>query len=241
VKQEKAMNETKILVVDDDSKIQKFLEQFLSREGFIVNVVGRGTEVLGQFELFKPDLLLLDVMMPGLDGFEVCRMIREKSDIPIIFLSAKDDAMDKIMGLTIGCDDYLTKPFESTELLLRVKAVLRRSSGNTSNSEKNQRDIINLPDLVINRSTRLANSKGKDVELTPKEFDLLWLLANRPEQVFTREQLLYQIWDSNYYGDQAVVTTLVKRLREKIEPDITKPIYIKTVHGIGYKLGVKPC
>ena len=227
-----------ILVAEDDASSRQFLHILLTREGFNVKAVGEGTEVIIECRSSKPDLLLLDIMMPGMDGFEVCRKIRKESDLPIIILTAKEDNEDKISGLILGCDDYITKPFDSTELVLRIKAVLRRVSEHPSSD--NGRNIVDLPGLTINNTTRITEVSGNEVDLTPKEYALLWLLANRPDQVFTREQLLYQIWDSDYFGSPSVVTSLVKRLREKIEPDVANPYYIKTVHGVGYKLGVKP-
>jgi Response regulators consisting of a CheY-like receiver domain and a winged-helix DNA-binding domain len=225
-------------VAEDDVTIRQFLDILLTREGFSVKVVGQGTEVIEECRKSKPDLLLLDIMMPGMDGFEVCRKIREESNLPIIILTAKNDKEDKISGLILGCDDYITKPFDSTELVLRIKAVLRRVQEHSQSA--NERNIVKLPGLTINNSSRVTEVGGIKVELTPKEYALLWLLSNHPEQVFTKEQLLYQIWDSDYYGSPSVVTSLVKRLREKIEPDVSKPSYIKTMHGVGYKLGVKP-
>ena len=238
-------------MAEDDASIRQFLQILLTREGFNVKVVGKGTEVIEECHACKPDLLLLDIMMPGMDGFEVCREIRKESNVPIIILSAKEENEDKISALILGCDDYITKPFDSTELILRIKALLRRvnelgqpgqlgQSSKSSQPEKVQ-NIVELPGLTINYNSRVTEVGGKEVDLTPKEYDLLWLLSNRPDQVFSREQLLYQIWDSDYYGNPAVVTTLVKRLREKIEPDVSNPYYIRTIHGIGYKLGVKPC
>ncbi len=225
------------MVAEDDPSIQQFLYILLTREGYSVKVVGQGTEVINEWRNFKPNLLLLDIMMPGMDGFEVCRIIRRESNLPIIILTAKEDNEDKISGLILGCDDYITKPFDSTELVLRIKAVLRRVK---EVPRKNEKNIVKLPGLMINNDNRMTEVQGKEIDLTPKEFSLLWLLCNRPDQVFTREQLLNQIWDSDYYGSASVVTSLVKRLREKIEPDISNPYYIKTVHGVGYKLGVRP-
>lgn len=225
------------MVAEDDPSIQQFLYILLTREGYSVKVVGQGTEVINEWRNFKPNLLLLDIMMPGMDGFEVCRIIRRESNLPIIILTAKEDNEDKISGLILGCDDYITKPFDSTELVLRIKAVLRRVK---EVPRKNEKNIVKLPGLIINNDNRMTEVQGKEIDLTPKEFSLLWLLCNRPDQVFTREQLLNQIWDSDYYGSASVVTSLVKRLREKIEPDISNPYYIKTVHGVGYKLGVRP-
>ncbi|HEY8910622.1 MAG TPA: response regulator transcription factor [Desulfosporosinus sp.] len=226
------------MVAEDDTSIQEFLRILLTREGFKVIVVGKGTEVIPGCHNFKPDLLLLDIMMPGMDGFEVCRKIRAESDLPIIILSARDRNVDKVLGLTLGCDDYITKPFESAELLLRIQAVIRRVK---EHSDKDiDRNIVELPGLTINLINRETEVRGSVVDLTPKEFALLWLLANHQKQVYTRDQLLYQIWNSDYDGNPSVVTTLVKRLREKIESDVTDPFYIITVQGVGYKLGAKP-
>ncbi|MDQ7094314.1 response regulator transcription factor [Desulfosporosinus sp. PR] len=227
-----------IVVAEDDDSIRKFLSILLTREGFNVKVVERGTEVINECRLSKPDLLLLDIMMPGMDGFEVCRNIRKESNLPIIILTARENNEDKISGLILGCDDYITKPFDSTELVLRIKAVLRRAKEH--GKPEKERNIVELPGLTINNISRITEVKGRVVDLTPKEYALLWLLANRPDQVFTREQLLDQIWDIDYYGSTSVVTSLVKRLREKIEPDVSDQYYIKTIHGVGYKLGVKP-
>jgi len=230
---------SRILVVDDEPKMLKFLTGFLTREGFEVETASNGEEVLAKFARWNPDLILLDVMMPRVDGFEVCRRIREQSRVPIIFLTAKDDTGNKIIGLTLGSDDYLTKPFNSAELLLRIKAVLRRYT--EGQSAEDREEIIRVPGMVINRTSRTVEREGGETELTQKEFDLLWLLASHPRRVFTRDQLLYQIWDTGYCGDTAVVTTLVKRLREKIEPDADRPRYIKTVRGVGYKFGEESC
>ncbi|UWG96600.1 response regulator transcription factor [Dehalobacter sp. DCM] len=230
--------ETKILVAEDDTSIRQFLNILLTREGYDVKVVGDGTEVSTEYRNYKPDLLLLDIVMPGMDGFEVIRNIRKESNLPIVILTAKEDSADKISGLILGCDDYITKPFDSTELILRIKAVLRRVKENKHS--ENIQNIVELPGLIINDTRHITEVRGQEVDLTPKEYALLWLLANRPDQVFTKEQILNQIWDSNYFGSDSVVTTLVRRLREKIEMDISNPNYIKTVHGIGYKLGVKP-
>jgi DNA-binding response OmpR family regulator len=228
----------KILVADDEPKILKAVADYLKWEGFEVYTTRDGDEVLREFKHIQPDLLILDITMPKTDGFEVCRKIREESKVPIIFLSAKASTIDKITGLTLGSDDYLTKPFDNTELLLRIKAVLRRTA---EKPEDGSNEIIKVPGLVINREAMTVELDGEETELTSKEFDMLWLLANRPNKVFTREQLLDQVWGTEYYGDTGVVTTLIKRLREKIEPDTENPKYIKTIRGVGYKFGVKPC
>lgn len=232
------MTGQKILIADDEPKILKFLAGFLQREGFEVSTAVNGEEAVAGFYRVKPDLVVLDVMMPGLNGFEACRRIRAESNVPVIFLSAKNETLDKITGLALGSDDYLTKPFDGAELLLRIKAILRRTANNPN---RDQEDVIEVPGLVINRTSRLVSRAGNEIAITPKEFDLLWLLARHPNRVFTRDQLLYQIWDTEYTGDAGVVTTLVKRLRGKIEPDAANPRYIKTVRGVGYKFGEKPC
>ena len=226
----------RILAADDEPRILKFLTGFLSREGFEVVTAADGSEVMAVFEESSPDLVLLDIMMPHMDGFEVCRKIREISKVPIIILSAKNETLDKIMGLSLGCDDYLTKPFDSAELLLRIKAVMRRAADRSVDSETNE--VIRVPGISINRKSRTVEIADRETELTLKEFELLWLLAGHPKQVFTREQLLYQIWDTEYTEDTGVVTTLVKRTREKIEKDPANPRFIKTVRGVGYKFGV---
>lgn len=224
------------MVAEDDAYIQEFLHVLLTREGFNVLVVGEGTEVIPRCHNFKPDLLLLDIMMPGMDGYKICRKIREESDLPIIILSAKVLITDKVLGFTLGCDDYITKPFVGKELLLRIKAIMRRVKEHRC--QNSGRNCVNHPGLTINQTTRVTEVGGREVGLTSKEFDLLWLLSNHPKQVFTRAQILYQIWDSGNYSNPAVVTKLIKRLREKIEPDVANPFYIKTVQRLGYKLDV---
>lgn len=224
----------KVLVVDDEPAIVKLLTRMLEKEGFSVESKIESANVLEFIHLTNPDLLILDVMMPGIDGYELCRRIRQEHNVPIIFLSAKNETVDKILALTLGADDYLTKPFDSTELILRIKAVLRRTQ---EQSETKKRQIINYQDLSIDASARIVKIKDKVIELTPKEFGLLWTLASRPEQVFTREQLLYQVWETEFVEDTAIVSTLVRRLREKIEPTPNSPCYIKTIRSVGYKFG----
>lgn len=226
----------RILVADDEPRILKFLTGFLSREGFEVVTAADGSEVMAVFEEANPDLIVLDIMMPHMDGFEVCRKIRETSRVPIIILSAKNETLDRIMGLSLGCDDYLTKPFDSAELLLRIKAVMRRAADRSAVPEA--KEVIRADGISINRTARTVEVEDRETDLTLKEFELLWLLASHPKQVFTREQLLYQIWDTDYTEDTGIVTTLVKRTREKIEKDPANPRIIKTVRGVGYKFGV---
>ncbi|MHB8169933.1 MAG: response regulator transcription factor [Thermincolia bacterium] len=234
------MGDAKILVVDDEPKILKILERTLQWEGYLVEKAADGVAALEAVDRFKPDLIILDLMMPGMNGFDVCKGVREKVKTPIIILSAKGEEMDKVIGFNLGVDDYVTKPFSPTELVLRVKAVLRRTQDMRTKQEANhekEKDIITVPGLEINRNTRMVKKEGKEIELTAKEFELLWLLASNPNQVFTREQLLYQIWNTDYYGDSKIVTVLVKRLREKLEENIAQPRIIKTLWGVGYKFG----
>lgn len=230
------MGEIKIIVADDDPKIMKGLKNFLNRNGYIVYTAADGYEVLKLFMTIKPDLFLLDIMMPQLDGLDTCRRIREQSDVPIIFFSAKTDTTDKILGLALGSDDYITKPFDNDELLYRIKAVLRRT--NSHYGKKSH--LLKYPNIEINKESRIVQINGERVELTPKEFDLLWLLASQPERVWTKEQLLFNIWETEFYEDAAVVTSLVRRLREKIEPDPVNPRFVKTVRGVGYRFSVEP-
>jgi len=224
----------KILVVDDEPMIQQFMDGFLSREGYLVKV-WTGEKILEIIKEFNPDLILLDIMMPGTDGFEVCKQIRKTNDTPIVFLSAKNNIMDRVLGLTLGADDFLAKPFDSAELLLRIRAILRRSMNSIV---RENREVLRVADLIIDNLARTVFKNQIVIELTPKEFDLLWLLASNPKQVFTREQLIYQVWNSDYHQDTAMVTMLIKRLREKIEPNEGSPIYIKTVRSVGYKFGL---
>lgn len=224
----------KILVIDDEPMIQQFMDGFLSREGYLVKV-WTGEKILEVIEEFNPDLILLDIMMPGTDGFEVCKQIRKTNNTPIVFLSAKNDIMDRVLGLTLGADDFLAKPFDSAELLLRIRAILRRS---THRIVRENREVLRVADLMIDNMARTVMKNGMVIELTPKEFDLLRLLANNPKQVFTREQLIYQVWNSDFHQETAMVTMLIKRLREKIEPSEGSPIYIKTVRSVGYKFGL---
>lgn len=222
----------KILIAEDEPMLRECLKGFLARQGFEVHTAANGGLVIDKLSTINPDLILLDIMMPKLDGIETCLSVREISNVPIMFLTAKCDVADKIKGLNCGCDDYITKPFDYSEVLLRIKAVLRRVK-----KEDLNRNMIRYGSLLIDKSTRSVQINGRKIELTPKEFDLLWLLANRPEQVFTRDQIIKHIWQTDYCEDTALLTTLVKRLREKIENLQETPKFINTVRGIGYKLG----
>ncbi len=226
--------EHKVLVVDDDVSICELLKLYLEREGLVTYVVHSGKKAVEQFRNTTPDIVLLDLMIPDMDGYQVCREIRKVSNIPVIMLTAKGDTFDKVLGLELGADDYIVKPFEPKEVIARVKAVLRRY-------ERKESDIsqeVIYPNLVVNLDNYTARVNGRDVELTPKELELLYFLAARPNKVFTREQILEQVWGFDFYGDSRTVDVHIKRLREKVEPQNSK-WQIKTVWGVGYKFEVK--
>jgi len=220
-----------ILAVDDDLKILKILQHTLSKEGFKVTTASSGEEALQIARQTFPDLVLLDIMMPGLDGFETFQRLKAIRDVPVIILSARSDEIDKVVGFRMGVDDYQTKPFSPTELALRVKAVLRRISEQKVKNENS----LNYGSLVLDYEPRVVEINSQKVELTPKEFELLWLMASNPNRVFTKAHLLDKIWDSSFYGDDNTVTVHIRKLREKIEIEPSKPAYIKTVWGTGYK------
>lgn len=228
------MGTKRILVVDDDPKILKALEQALRQEGYDVYRAADGEAALKAAREHNPDLVVLDIMLPKLDGFEVCAKLRALGNVPILILSARAEEMDKVVGFNVGADDYLTKPFRLSELILRVRAILRRAAAASTPAESDGRPI-RYRDLEINRAARTVTVREKQVDLTPKEFDLLWLLASHPGNVFSREALLHRVWHTEYTGDEAALTVCVRRLREKIELEPGNPDYIKTIWGIGYK------
>lgn len=223
-----------ILVVDDEPNIREVVELYLRREGYEVEVAADGAAALAAVEQKIPDLIVLDLMLPGIGGFQVTRALRQSDhDIPIIMLTAKGEEGDKIAGLELGADDYLTKPFSPKELVARVKAVLRRSSHKPTVDPLAQ--PLTKGAITINPTTRQVVVREEEVVLTAKEFELLWFLMNHPGQVFTRDQLLDNVWGYDFFGDASTVTVHVRRLREKVERDATKPEYILTVWGVGYK------
>lgn len=226
------MASEKILVVDDDARILKIVKHCLEKEAFQVVTAVDGESALTMVKQEQPSLVVLDLMLPKLNGYDVCRALTDQYSIPIIILSAKGDELDRIVGFRLGVDDYMTKPFSPTELVLRVQAVIRRVQGSRK-SQENQ--VLVCGELTIDHGTRTVSVEGKTVSLTSTEFELLWLLAGSPQQVFTRMQLLNKIWQSDYQGDENTVTVHVRRLREKIEPNPAEPRYIRTVWGIGYK------
>ncbi|WP_424218037.1 response regulator transcription factor [Anaerospora hongkongensis] len=227
-----ALPNEKILVVDDDARILKIVKHCLEKEAFQVVTAVDGESALNMVKQEQPSLVVLDLMLPKLNGYDVCRALTDQYSIPIIILSAKGDELDRIVGFRLGVDDYMTKPFSPTELVLRVQAVIRRVQG-CRKSQENQ--VLVCGELTIDHGTRTVSVEGKPVSLTSTEFELLWLLAGSPQQVFTRMQLLNKIWQSDYQGDENTVTVHVRRLREKIEPNPAEPRYIRTVWGIGYK------
>ena len=228
------MDPIKIMVVDDDSNICELLRLYLNKEGFETIIVGNGEEAVARFETAKPDLILLDVMMPQLDGWQVCRKIRKKSDCPIIMLTAKGELFDKVLGLELGADDYIVKPFEAKEVIARIKAVLRRSGL----SQKEKIKEVSYDKLYINMENYELRVNGKQIDTPPKEMELIYHLASNPNRVYTRDQLLDEVWGFEYYGDSRTVDVHVKRLREKLD-GISEEWTLKTVWGVGYKFEVK--
>ena len=226
----------KILIVDDDNNIAELVALYLTKECFETKIVNDGEEALKQFHIFHPDLILLDLMLPGIDGYQVCREIRHTSDVPIIMLSAKGETFDKVLGLELGADDYIIKPFDSKELVARVRAVLRRFHVKSPYAAPKEK-CVSYPDLVINLTNYSVTYMGHQIDMPPKELELLYFLAASPNQVFTREQLLDHIWGYEYIGDTRTVDVHIKRLREKIKDNPNWAL--STVWGIGYKFEVK--
>ena len=229
------MPKTKILLVDDDANIRQLVNLYLEKEGFEVDMAADGLEAVKKFKAAPPNLMLLDLMLPGMDGMQVCREVRKVSNIPVIMLTAKDDTFDKVLGLELGADDYIVKPFEPKELIARVKAVLRRYQ---TTSDSPERELA-FPGLTINISQYTVTYMGRELEMPPKELELLYFLASHPGMVFTREQLLEQVWGYDFFGDSRTVDVHVKRLREKLTEGEKLGWQIKTVWGVGYKFEVK--
>lgn len=227
----------KILIVDDDENIAELLSLYLTKECFDTMIVHDGEEALKAFDLYHPNLILLDLMLPGIDGYQVCREIRSHSQTPIIMLSAKGEVFDKVLGLELGADDYILKPFDAKELVARVKAVLRRYHPvKAEEPERERGKYVEYPGIAINLTNYSVLVDGKNVDMPPKELELLYFLASSPNQVFTREQLLDQLWGYEYIGDTRTVDVHIKRLREKIKDH---PSWrLSTVWGIGYKFEV---
>lgn len=229
----------KVLIVDDDENIAELIALYLTKECYDTQVVGDGEAALAVFSSYKPDIILLDLMLPGIDGYEVCKEIRKNYSTPIIILSAKGEVFDKVLGLELGADDYIMKPFDTKELIARVKAVLRRYQSKPSGMNKSEQTgaFVEYPDLIINQTNYSVIYFGSIIELPPKELELFYFLASHPNQVFTREQLLDHIWGYDYIGDTRTVDVHIKRLREKFKPHSAWTL--TTVWGIGYKFEVR--
>jgi DNA-binding response OmpR family regulator len=221
----------KILVVDDETSIRDLLEMVLVREGYAVGIAENGKKALEMINSFEPDLIILDLMLPDMDGHEVCRKVTSEKHTPIIMLTAKNELIDKVLGLELGADDYLTKPFETRELLARIKALLRRSD------KHEELDIIKHKNLEINLSNKTVLKNNKQVAVTPREFQLLEVLAKNPKRVYSRDELMTRAWGYEYTGDSRSVDICITRMRKKIEEDKNNPEHIITVYGFGYRFG----
>lgn len=235
-----------ILVADDERTVREVVCKYLEKSGFRTVQAERGPQVIDLFYETMPDLIVLDVMLPGLDGFTIMRSLRDPIDtppqgmnpnVPIIMLTARTGEEDRIVGFELGADDYVVKPFSPQELVMRVKAVLRRAGQEDSPTLTTQEPLV-FDDLLLDPNSRTVTKAGENIPLTAKEFELLWFMARHPRQVFTRSQLLDQVWGYGFYGDESTVTVHIHRLREKLEPDPNKPNFIHTVWGVGYKFEV---
>ena len=220
-----------ILVVDDDPNISRLVTLYLEREGYEVKTAARGDDAVNEFTRLPPDMMLLDVMLPGMDGYQVLKSVRKSSAIPVIMLTARDETFDKVLGLELGADDYMTKPFDAKELVARVKAVLRRTQG----GEEDKKTDLSFPGLTVSIAEYAVYYEGKRLDMPPKELEVLYFLAGSPNQVFTREQLLKQVWGFDFFGDSRTVDVHIKRLREKLTGSEKYGWSIHTVRGVGYK------
>ncbi|MEG0614389.1 MAG: response regulator transcription factor [Oscillospiraceae bacterium] len=223
-----------VLVVDDDNNICELLRLYLEKEGYGVIISHDGEEALVKFNALKPDVILLDIMLPGLDGWQVCREIRKKSNVPVIMITAKGETFDKVLGLELGADDYVVKPFDTKEIIARIKAVYRRVGQTTNDTEVKE---VKCDKLVVNMTRYELRVDGKVLDTPPKELELLFYLASNPNRVYTRDQLLDEVWGFEYYGDSRTIDVHIKRLREKLE-GISDQWALKTVWGVGYKFEI---
>lgn len=231
------VNRQKILIVDDDNNIAELISLYLTKECYETMIVNDGESVMPAIDTFSPNLILLDIMLPGMDGYQVCREVRAKHSIPIIMLSAKGEVFDKVLGLELGADDYIEKPFDSKEMVARVKAVLRRYKPTAAAPAPSNIKCVEYQDLTINLTNYSVTYMGNNIEMPPKELELLYFLAASPNHVFTREQLLDQLWGYEYMGDTRTVDVHIKRLREKIKDHANWKL--STIWGIGYKFEVR--
>jgi DNA-binding response OmpR family regulator len=229
--------ENKILLIEDDIDISEMVENYLKKEGFNITTAFNGEEGVGKFLNNFFDLILLDIMMPKLDGMEVMKIVRERSLVPILIMSAKDSDVDKAVGLGLGADDYIAKPFSMIELSARIKAAIRRVNQYAKNDKKEELNIITVNHLIVDLENYSVTKKGVKLQLTSKEFDILKLFILNPNRVFTKAQIYSFVWNGDYFGDENVINVHMRRLREKIEDNPSEPKYIKTLWGIGYKLG----
>ena len=230
----------RILLVDDDPNISHLVRLYLEKEGFAVTESARGDDALESFQKDTPALVLLDVMLPGLDGLQVLKEIRKTSKVPVIMLTARDETFDKVLGLELGADDYVTKPFETKELVARVKAVLRRAPSVEAEASSTSDDTLRFPQLTVSLARYEVTYEGRDLDMPPKELEVLYYLASHPNMVFTREQLLERVWGFDFFGDSRTVDVHIKRLREKL-PECEKYGWeIHTVWRVGYKFEYKP-
>ena len=229
------MDNQKILIVDDDANICELLRMYLNKDGFDTETAADGEQAIEIARRYNPDLILLDIMMPRLDGWQVCREVRKTSEVPIIMLTAKGEVFDKILGLELGADDYISKPFDTKEVVARIKAVLRRSG---ERNKKNAVKEVRFDKLIINLTNYELTVDGEQIDTPPKELELIYHLASNPNRVYTRDQLLDEVWGFDYYGDSRTVDVHVKRLREKLE-NVSDKWSLKTVWGVGYKFETK--
>ena len=234
------MLKQKVLIVDDDENIAELISLYLEKEQYDTETAGSGEEALKIVEVYNPDLILLDIMLPGIDGYETCQQIRKTRDVPIIMLSAKGEVFDKVLGLELGADDYVVKPFETKEIVARIKAVLRRvnDGGSVQTEARQPNKEVSYDKLIINLTNYGLRVNGEQIDTPPKEMELIYHLASNPNRVFTRDQLLDEVWGFDYYGDSRTVDVHVKRLREKLE-GVSDKWALKTVWGVGYKFEVK--
>ncbi|SFR09247.1 response regulator transcription factor [Desulfoscipio geothermicus] len=226
------MKKETILIADDEEKIRQIVKKYLEKEGFSVLECVDGLEAIQAFTKHAPDLVILDIMMPGADGWEVCRELRKTSKVPIIMLTAREDEVDRVLGLEMGADDYVVKPFSPRELMARVKAVLRRLNDRNLGEKEN---ILSFEGLTINLDARKVTINDKEIILTPKEFDILYFLAKSSGKAYSRDHILLSVWGDDYFGDTRTVDTHINRLREKLAKANNKINYINTVWGVGYK------
>jgi two-component system, OmpR family, alkaline phosphatase synthesis response regulator PhoP len=230
---------TKVLVVDDEENLLRLVRSYLERDGFVVNTAEDGETALELIRDIRPDLIVLDVMLPGLDGVEVCRRLRQFSDAYVLMLTARSEEIDKIVGLAVGADDYLTKPFSPRELVARVKAMLRRPRGSSADPTDQPSAPQRIGDLTLDLAGHKVHKSGAEVALTPLEYKLLTALASSPGRVLTRDQLLERIWGGDYYGDDHVIDVHIASLRKKVEDDPARPRWIRTVRGAGYRFEIE--